>query len=63
MGRELWAGLKGVRLKTEEPLTPPSSAAETGLETVETLAQHPAVQEAMEVFEAELVRFNPKPGR
>lgn len=59
--RELWNDACPVRLEaaTEEP--EPQAAAQEDLAAVSSLAEHPVVQEATEIFEAQVVALNPAP--
>jgi DNA polymerase-3 subunit gamma/tau len=53
LGQELWGQLQGVRLDTGEPAPPPSEPDPAAMQAVAGLAEHPAVLEAMEVFEVD----------
>jgi DNA polymerase-3 subunit gamma/tau len=59
--RELWSDACPITLQAgaEEPEPQPADAED--LAAVSSLAEHPAVQEAAEVFEAQVVALNPTP--
>jgi DNA polymerase-3 subunit gamma/tau len=63
LARELWGPGVSVRLRAAraEPEAPAAPEREKNLEAVASLAEHPAVQEAAEVFEAQVVALNPAP--
>jgi DNA polymerase-3 subunit gamma/tau len=63
LARELWGPGVSVRLQAAraEPEAPAAPEREKNLEAVAGLAEHPAVQEAAEVFEAQVVALNPAP--
>jgi DNA polymerase-3 subunit gamma/tau len=63
MARQLWPEVEGLRLEAapapeEEPSAPP---ADQEAQRAAELADHPAVREAVEVFEAQVVALNPTP--
>ncbi len=65
MARQLWPEVEGLRLEAapapeEEPAKPP---ADREAQRAAELADHPAVREAVEVFEAQVVALNPTPGQ
>ena len=63
LAAELWAGAPAVRLKAVAEPQAPSVDRQAELAKVSGLAEHPVVQEAVEVFEAQIVALNPaRPG-
>lgn len=53
LGQELWAGLAGVRLSTNGDTPQLQEPDQEAMKALAGLAEHPAVQEAMEVFEVD----------
>ncbi len=59
LAAELWRQAPRLRLLAAPPSEPPEGANQREMDLVASLAQHPAVQEAVEVFEAQVVSLNP----
>jgi DNA polymerase-3 subunit gamma/tau len=60
--RELWNDACPIKLEAAREAPEPQAAAKEDLAAVSSLAEHPVVQEATEVFEAQVVALNPAPG-
>jgi len=59
--RELWSDACSINLEAAVEEAAQLPATEEDLAAVSSLAEHPAVQEAAEVFEAQVVALNPDP--
>ncbi len=57
---ELYGDPLPVSLTCAEPAETPAAKSDQDVEALSALAEHPAVQEATEIFEAQLVRLNPE---
>ncbi len=60
--RELWNDACPVKLEAAVEEPEPQTAAKEDLAAVSSLAEHPVVQEAADIFEAQVVALNPAPG-
>jgi DNA polymerase-3 subunit gamma/tau len=63
LAAELWPGGPAVRLARREAPAAPERDRQAEAQAAQGLAEHPAVQEAMEVFEAQVVALNPVRGQ
>lgn len=63
LAAELWPGGPAVRLAQREAPAAPERDRQAEAQAAQGLAEHPAVQEAMEVFEAQVVALNPVRGQ
>ncbi|MFH1059896.1 MAG: hypothetical protein V1797_14625, partial [Pseudomonadota bacterium] len=59
LASELWPGGPAVRLKRAAAEAAPERDRQAEIAAAQGLAEHPAVLEAMEVFEAQVVQLNP----
>ena len=59
--RELWNDACPIQLEAAAAEPEPRAAAQEDLAAVSSLAEHPVVQEATEIFEAQVVALNPAP--
>jgi DNA polymerase-3 subunit gamma/tau len=59
LAAELWRDAPRLRLLAAPPAEAPAGANQRETDLAASLAEHPAVQEAVEVFEAQVVSLNP----